>query len=241
MQKRTREILAVALLALLLVAGGSAMGYYLFIGHNWNVAASNIDDTIGQMDGYTVLLYAGTRTPEGEEEDSNAASSDAGLSDDEPAVKLADLLDEQAADLERVVESYREKGANVFVLDVSDLHRYSEPFVVAKNGMRIGLLSAGKAERRSDIRADALYLSKKEVSLTVAVTNDERLDEAAEAGLIGDVSIIVCDDQLGRFPNGRYCGSTFCAHTPYVGEVGVLIVSPSGVLSVKTIDGRDGE
>ena len=29
-------------------------------GHSWNVAASNLDDTFGSMDGYTAIVYPGT-------------------------------------------------------------------------------------------------------------------------------------------------------------------------------------
>ena len=271
MQKRTREILAVLLLVVLVLVGVGAMGYYIFIGHNWNVAASHIDDSIGQMDGYTVLLYAGTRPDEGEGESADAGADDeaspqggegsgepqagsgegsdssgesaAGSgegsgSSDEPAAKLAELLDEQAADLNSVVESYRDKGANVFVIDAGDLSRYTDPFIVAKNGMRIGLLGVGKSTLRSDVRADARYLSTYDVDYAVAVTNDATLGDVAAEGLIGDVSVIVCDDEDGEFPNGRYCGSTYCVSAPCIGQVGVLIISPSGVLSTKTIDGR---
>ena len=259
MQKRTREILAVLLLAVLALVGVGAMGYYIFIGHNWNVAASHIDDSIGQMDGYTVMLYAGTRPEKAEDgqSGSSAEKADAGQSEssssssetasdsgegaaasDAPAEKLADLLDEQSADLENVVESYREKGANVFVIEAGDLARYNEPFIVAKNGMRMGLFAVGKSRLRSAARADVQYLSEHDANYTVAITNDATLGDVAAEGLIGNVSIIVCDDKDGEFPNGRYRGSTYCVSAPYVGQVGVLIVSPSGVLSTKTIDGR---
>jgi len=79
MQKRTREIIAVLLLGVLLLVGAGAMGYYILIGHNWNVAASHIDDSIGKMDGYTVLLYAGTRQPveDGESKEGTAAKKSA--------------------------------------------------------------------------------------------------------------------------------------------------------------------
>ena len=232
MQKRTREILAVLLLGLLLLAGVGAMGYYIFIGHNWNVAASHIDDSIGQMDGYTVILYEGTMQMDDEGKEEAEAKS-------ETAQAVSESVSEQAqvTDMRSAVESYREKGANVFVLDTVNLSRYNYPIEIAKNGMCLGLLSVGKSTLRSVARADARYLSKQGVDYTIAITNDVKLHKAAAEGLIGDVSIIVCDDPEGEFPNGQYYGSTYCVHTPYVGEIGAIVVSPSGVLTTKTLDG----
>ena len=256
MQKRTREILALLLLGILALVGVGAMAYYIFIGHNWNVAASNIDDRIGQLDGYTVVLYEGTRPLEDETtaRAANApgssapasaaasASTSVAASASSSAVSSSSAASrEQAApdaDIEGVVESYREKGANVFVVDAASLSRYSDPFVVAKNCMRIGLFSVGKATLRSAARADAQYLSEYKVNYSIAVTNDTALCDAAADGLIGNVSIIVCDDPEGEFPDGRYSGSTYCVRTPYVGEVGAVLISPSGVLSSKTVGGR---
>ena len=242
MQKRTREILAVLLLGLLVVVGVCAMGYYIFLGHNWNVAASNIDDSLGQMDGYTVVLFEGTRPLEYELKEDAPFKYDTprGIEAEEDDVINDSLgLPNQnvVADMAGVVASYREKGANVFVVDASDLARYNEPFVVAKNGMRIGFFSVGKSTLRSAARADAHYLADDEVSYTLALTNDPTLHDVAKDGLIGNVSIIVCDDVEGSFPNGRYHGSTYCVRTPHVGEVGAIIISPSGVLSSKVLDG----
>ena len=80
MGKRTREIVALVMLALLGLIVLAAMVWYIFIGHNWNIAASNIDESIGQMDGYTVILYEGQTLPSTER---NRISSNQPLLDDE--------------------------------------------------------------------------------------------------------------------------------------------------------------
>ena len=59
MDKRSREKLALALLAVLMLVAVGAMGWYILVGHSWNKAASHIDDAVGKMDGYTVILYEG--------------------------------------------------------------------------------------------------------------------------------------------------------------------------------------
>lgn len=60
MSARLREKIALAVFAALIVLSLGGLGWYLLAGHSWNVAASNIDDTFGSMDGYTAIVYAGT-------------------------------------------------------------------------------------------------------------------------------------------------------------------------------------
>ena len=57
MSVKSREKIALAVFAALIVLSLLGLGWYLVAGHSWNVAASNIDDTFGSMDGYTCLLY----------------------------------------------------------------------------------------------------------------------------------------------------------------------------------------
>ena len=215
MQKRTREILALVLLAVLLVSGVVAMGYFILVGHNWNVAASNIDDAIGRMDGYTVILYQGTRPPSDDEEES-----------DRPPANVKDV----AAD-------YREKEATVFVVDAANLSLYSDPFIVEKNGKRLGFLSVGNAELRSEARADIRDLVDAKASYLVAVTDDTTLHDLAAEGIINGLSVIICDDPDKESANGKYRGSAYCVSAPDQGRVGAVIISPSGVFSSKVIDG----
>ena len=53
-----------AVFAALIVLSLAGLGWYLVAGHSWNVAASNIDDTFGSMEGYTAIVYAGTAEPQ---------------------------------------------------------------------------------------------------------------------------------------------------------------------------------
>lgn len=60
----SREKIALVVFAGLIVLSLIGFGWYLLAGHSWNVAASNIDDTFGSMDGYTAIVYPGTKLPE---------------------------------------------------------------------------------------------------------------------------------------------------------------------------------
>ena len=64
MASNTREKLALLVFALLILMGLAGVSWYLIVGHSWNVAASNIDDSVGQMDGYTCIVYSGTTVQE---------------------------------------------------------------------------------------------------------------------------------------------------------------------------------
>lgn len=68
MQKRMREIIALVVLIALIVGVVAFMAWYLHVGHNWNAAANVIDDMVGSMDRYSVVVYEGTKpVPEDDE------------------------------------------------------------------------------------------------------------------------------------------------------------------------------
>ena len=128
MEKRKREIIALILLFVLLAAGLGFFGWYLVTGHNWNVAATTIDDMTGSMDGYVVLLYEGTDAPDAD------LSANSELNDD--AVSSATILSNAR-------KSYCEKGATVFALRTGT-YSYTEPFVLLRNDYRVGFLPVEK-------------------------------------------------------------------------------------------------
>lgn len=94
MEKRTREILALVLLAALLVVGSAVIVWYILVGHGWNMAASHIDDLVGSMEGYTVVVFEGTETPPVESRD--RAASEPALFGAESAVAAAVRADAEA-------------------------------------------------------------------------------------------------------------------------------------------------
>lgn len=94
MSPHLREKVALAVFAALIVLSLCGLGWYLLAGHSWNVAASNIDDTFGSMDGYTAIVYAGTAEVVPEDDDAGttaktpeapAGDADAGFAGNPPA------------------------------------------------------------------------------------------------------------------------------------------------------------
>lgn len=284
MQKRTREIAALVLLAVLGAGAMLAMGWYILAGHGWNVTASNIDDSIGQMDGYTVLLIEGTRRPEAVEakrlarEAAEAASSagadpsaaaageeapeaavpegaageaagvpetpavaggdgpdgDAGADPlgDAPAADALDIeMDAQGFGIDALGESYRDKGAEVYRIDVAGRSLYAEPLVVSRGERRVGLFALDYPARPAAVMTAQKLLARQEADLKVVITNDPALEDARLPG----IDIIVCDIADEEPLKGYYRNSAYCVDTPYEGEVEAIIISPSGVVSSKTI------
>ncbi len=285
MQKRTREIVALVLLAVLGIAAVCAMGWYILAGHGWNVTASNIDDSIGQMDGYTVFLVEGTREREAVSSQDAEASAQAGSSEAAPiasesatgmaaepqaleATEPADMtassnateaanatesasvteqpkeqIKEPAkqaeqlepavteADLEAISLNYEEKGAQVFCLKLMTPGLYEGFQVFSRKGERIGVYTVDEPARPAEARLCEKLLQRQKADLCIGITNDPALKRA-----VLPRTAILIDDVRDQAPtDAGYYGSVYCVDTPYKGEVTAIIVSPSGVISSKTI------
>ena len=232
MQKRTREIIALVLLVVLCIGGISAMAWYILVGHNWNATATSIDDRIGNMSGYTVVLcegsipslaaqYGESRTQPMLEEQNfgKLASNDS----DEDVKKLT---------VEEAVERYLEKGSQVVTIHTDRPSFYSDPIVVPRNGMRIAIYSVSGP--RSDLQSRNIMKSLGDMSIdfTICIVDDIA---AVERGL-GDVDMAICTDLEDAGEEGRYVGRTYVMGSPFDGQVGAVIVAPSGFLSSKMLD-----
>lgn len=210
--------------AALIVLSLCGLGWYLFAGHSWNVAASNIDDTFGSMDGYTAIVYAGTEKAAKEPaEDPATVPSDSAvvLSGKKPAP-----LD--AAD---VAESYEGKGAGVFPLDTLDPSAYEEGVILKKGGHRFGVFSVEEPATPRALKRIVAYFAEHEVDFIVAVAADKAYVEGA-AG----IDIVVSLQDEGLFVMGETIGGTFYVSAPEAGKVGAILISPSNVVSAKVIE-----
>lgn len=293
MQKRTREIIALVLLLVLGVGVALAMGWYILVGHNWNVAASNIDDSLGQMDGYTVFLVQGTRPLERDAADAapdlsanqetlsgadtkslgiqgegaiasenNAASSQVGA--EQPDLTSSSEMQSQNADavapiseastqdaastaasqpaaptaeelnyaLSKLVANYREKGAEVVIVRDWLEDSYALPRTMRIGSQDISVFEVDYPARPAAVRTQAKLLQRRGSDLNVLVTNDPAIEDT----YFGNVGIMVSTAHDDDYESGRYSGNSFCVDVPHIGQVEAVIVSPSGVISSKTLD-----
>lgn len=317
---------------LLVLFGIGLLIAYLNIGHNWNVTAAQIDDATGELEGYTVILYAGTveepledvassstigtaassdsadgpastgadvasDVVAGEASVREEASSAAGVSAEEGTAQSAHdseaageaSLDDAASSasdsaqgsanavdgtsqgsadvrasqstessgtsatrasggatplfasssstqqkdpvsVEDVAASYREKDAQVIVIDVEDLGAYQEGTILKRGDRRIGVFSVAFNEPLPRVQAKVDALRAARVDFVVAITPDRQFVESA-TGI--DIALSLTNEGssfLGGTVNG-----TFYVDSPLVGQVGAVLVSPHNVVSAKDV------
>lgn len=234
MQKRTREIIALVLLIVLGVAGVSAMAWYILVGHNWNEAASLIDDHFGSMEGYTVVLYEGTMPYNATVEDGNPQAKDQAPASRAMGETAREIAPEDPEGgqlvLSQVAESYIEKDAQVVNVDITDVGAYSDPVIVPRNGKRIAVFYAGGPRADLSARQSEKHLRAYDVDVCVCIIDDL---EAVERGL-GHVDIALCTDRKALDANG-YIGRTYTVGVPHVGQVRAVLMAPSGFISSKVL------
>lgn len=178
----TRERVALGVFAVLLLVGLFALTSYISAGHGLNVAATNIDDIAGDMEGYDVVLFAGTVEPV-EEEEAETAESDAAVEAGDEAPLGESLFDEPllphiVADDTYTVEEARDlyvgKKASVIELNVEDPLQYANGRITMKAGHTYGIVSV------PENLVGQLSIPKKTTTKTTTVTT-----EGEEPGIFG--------------------------------------------------------
>lgn len=245
---RSREKIALAVFAGLIVLSLCGFGWYLLAGHSWNVAASNIDDTFGSMEGYTAIVYDGVEHPVDPEDLEGAGTAE----DDEPVAPgllsatgsgtgsgsaargaAAGGLSsaKKGATAAEAKMSYEEKGATVFSLDTADPRRYEEGTILKKGAHRFGVFSVLDPRPVRSIERQVAYFTEHEVDFIVVLTSDSELLEDVEGV---DIVLSVGDEEL--FVMGETVDGTFFVDAPDKGSVGAILISPSNVVSAKVIE-----
>lgn len=233
MQKRTREIIALVLLIVLGIGGISAMAWYMLVGHNWNAAATSIDDRIGRMDGYTVILCEGA-VPSASDQQEMSLSQPMLEEENFGVADTEETSTREPMTLEDAIGNYLDKGSQVVTLLGDDPPYYSDPIIIPRNGRRIAVFSVDGP--RPDLAAKNMVksLSNKDIDFVVCLIDDL---VAVERGL-GSVDLAFCLDYDDAGSEGRYIGNTYVVGSPYEGHVAAAIMAPSGFLSSKMVDVR---
>ena len=267
MEKRTREIIALVMLLILGIGVACAMAWYILVGHNWNQAATHIDDMVGSMDGYTVVLFDGVvkkpknSTKEYQEESktpvakSDAASTESSKADKSSSDVAVSASSPQAApssessigsgsglstkrrvstvSAKRLAASYEEKGASTIIVDMKSLWKYEEPMILKRSGKRIGIFSSAGQYRRhvTSVRAKVRYLQNHMVDFIIVLGDDRSM----LTDKIIDANLLLLAKGGGLPGRGDYRGSLFCVDSPYIGEAQSVIISPSLVMTSRTV------
>ena len=228
MDKASREKIALVVFALLVVFAGVVLTGYFSTARTWNVAASFVDDTVGRMDGYTVLVYSGTVSPDeavvdeppADESPVDPATNSIGLATLPILGAFNTVEDEEGAVFVSDVRAmYEQKDAAVLSIDASDLARYAEPLDAYASGTLLALY-----EKR---------LREEGAELVVCLTR--------RTALIGSFDhadvVVVTGPEKGLTTGGEDRGRAFVVESPERGSVGVVVVTSSNVRSARVIEG----
>lgn len=238
MGKGIREKVALLVFAALVVFAGAVLTSYISTGRTWTQAATLVDDTLGNMNGYTGIVFNGVIPAEKEAEAAPDADPEVSSGSVAEMIRLHALpLAGRSASgafegifLSDVRSIYEEKGARVITLDVRDLAGHAEPVVYRVGDKRIGVFSAPS------------YLRSSEVDAIVAALEDEGANEivciAPREAMLGSSSgidiLLLTEDPEGT--NVRIVGNEATVVTsPTEGEVGVILLSPNDVPLVREI------
>ena len=242
---RTREKVALVVFGLLIVGASIALVTYFFAARNLNVAANQVDDTLGMMDDYTVIIYPGT-IPSAEAAALPTDEAPAAADGDEEALAehaaetsvegIEEALDagESAGKPLTVADVFRQyslKGASVLSLDDADVALYRTPKLFAVGSRTTGVFSIER------------YQSKTRLAPTMDALRAQGADIicllAPDASMVGAESLatIVLTTEPDSDSAAPSLGSTFVASAAPVGDVGVIAISSSNILSSAVIEG----
>lgn len=199
---------------------------YVWLGHSWNVAASQIDVTIQALDRFDVVLVEGVSERYFPGYDEDAAT---------PAQKAA--AQAASARMAEIAERYREGGASVLELDATDATSYREGRVLVRDGTRYGVLSVASGEKAEDIQEKVDALVALNVRAVVAVVPYQQCVRDVEG-----IDVAVCrNDPFSRYDEGKPASGTFCVSPPDgQGSVRAILMSSNDAIITKTFaEGED--
>ena len=253
----SREKKALGLLAVLLAFACACIAVFIVVGHGWNVTAAHIDDAVGEMDGYTVILFDGmgetSVSPTLAEDEGglslgqilgtdnstegNAKSSDYLEQDGDTVAQGVEVLArdaEEAANqplIESAKRSYKEKGAQVFTVDLDNLEKYREGVIAQKNGVRIGIMSAFMTSSKKDVKSMVSYFREHGVQFVVCLTENKKYAHSTR-GINLVISTAPSSSSMLEITSKK---GIFWANTPATGAVGAAIVNSSKVVAANTV------
>ena len=125
---------------------------------------------------------------------------------------------------------YQDKGANVISLHTADPSAYEEGTILKRGGKRYGIFSVTREYSRILIDEKVKYFTDQKVDYVIALCPEESYLKNAENI---DIVITTADSTISSMGESR--NGAFYVSTPKIGSVGAILISPSNVVSAKTI------
>lgn len=247
----------------LIVLSLCGLGWYLLAGHSWNVAASNIDDTFGSMDGYTAIVYAGTEQQEAPSANEDAAAGAGAAGAAAGAAGAADTAADANPDAAKTDPAIPAEDAAATpepaspdtgltakepleVAEVQKSYEDKNATVFALDTADIVQYREGTILKKGGHRFGVFSVDEP----TSSIILEKRIayfkrykvdfivvltsDKKYVEGVSG-LDIVLCTQDEGLFVMGETVDGTFYVDAPEAGKVGAILISPSNVVSAKVI------
>ena len=175
MSNGTREKQALGVFLILIVLSTFGIAWYMVAGHSWNVAASSIDEKVGQMEGYTSIVYAGTLPVQADTKTLDSQNgSDAQVEDATGSADTAEKADEGVSGSQIASDSSSSSDAAASASSSSggSAASSSEDESASVNGGSSSASSSTNSNKSSSSKA-ASGSSKKADDLAGQTHNDE--------------------------------------------------------------------
>ncbi|WP_165060020.1 MULTISPECIES: hypothetical protein [unclassified Adlercreutzia] len=217
------------------------LGYFA-TGLTWTVYATMVDDTVGNMGGYTAVVYQGT-TSEDEPSDSENTSNNEEDQDDIPIVVDTMGLrimsyypgiysdDYSGVYISDVRDLYEKKDAEVVTIDTQSILN-SEPQILHAGNKVIGVFGAKSYVTKPALKKIVAGLKDKGADVIICVTKRMALLSSLEG-----IDVVILTDNSEEYSvTGTREGDTLIVQAPKTGEAGVVLFSSNNIASARSID-----
>lgn len=251
--KISREKAALGFFAFLALAGlGVLLAYIIHVGHQLNVAASNIDAATGNLEGYTVVMCEGTAVEKKEtvidasslegnitsrviNRESQGASENSDEVSAEDVAKSEEQNDSEEKEKLTVTSlrhAYLQKQASVMVLDVKNPAKYLDYPVVRAGKYLFGVVYLDEVNAKPHYLKNRVewYKEKAKANFIIVVVKDLSLMKSYEGA-----DCVVSLQNEGIAASGASLGGVFYEDAPMVGQVGTMLISPSRTITAKDV------
>lgn len=137
----------------------SAVGVYIFFGHNLDLTASSIDNSVGQLNGYLTLVFDGNNNSRNIKEENEIEKFDSNK-------QL------EKANIDNVLEQYEKKDSAICKIDCKDYTAYPNGTILKANNWNIGVITIS-----DDVLNNALESKKQQLILEKPNSYDLYLKE----------------------------------------------------------------
>lgn len=243
-----REKIGVVVFIVAILAIFAAVFGYITASHSLDLAASNIDSNVGQLDGYLTIVFEGDNTPRPQKTSTperilkQATEFFIGENQEtKTSVPETDSsIKTEKATLQNVRDFYRDKDSTVCRIKCSDYYAYTEGEVFERGYWKVGVLSVTPEILNEAIAASVPTTNMKaiqeriyklryedEVDLVIVVAPDQKITK-----YLDKVDCAICKTVSEDIPdNGATDNSIFIMRVPDVSLIGAILSSPAKMLS----------